>query len=198
MNPILAVLTLALLVAPWCAVSAFSVAPRIDSAPVRYSRPAIVSSNLFGGLFGSSDTKNDSDEELASFADFPASQKDGLTEYIREWAKLLETEGSLTTPIQVMSTPDQGVQILFRPKESTYQSKDEERAAEEGTAEKKSEPQKQGGVQVMVEEQDGGKVKVAAKRCEMDEDTMIREMSEEAILSGLKKAINVWRKDHLE
>ena len=148
---------------------------------------------LLGGLFGSDEDKNDSDE-LASFANFPSNQYDGLTEYIRQWAKILETEGSLTTPIQV-TAEDQGVKILFKPKESTYKSKDEERAAEEGTAEKKKEPQKEGGVQVMVE-QDGDEVKVVATRCEMDEDTMIREMSEEAIISGLKKAINVWKKDH--
>ena len=52
---------------------------------------------------------------------------------------------------------------------------------------------KPGGVEILVEEQ---QLQVRVKRCETDEDTMIKEMSEETILKELKVALDVWKKDH--
>jgi hypothetical protein len=148
--------------------------------------------SLFDGPVG--DKKTD-DDELITFSKLPADQYDGLSEYVRQWAMLLESEGSgLTTPVKVV-TSDEGARILFKPKQTAYKNKNEERAEEEGTAEKKKEPKKEGGVEILVKKLNG-EVVVQATRCDMDEDTMIREMSEETIVDGLKKAINVWKKDH--
>ena len=161
-----------------------------------HSRPFVPSSTvlfLFNGLAGDKKTDND---ELISFSKLPVDQYDGLLEYVRQWAMLLESEGGsrLTTPVKVITSAE-GAKILFKPKQSAYKSKDEERALEEGTAEKKKEPKKEGGVEILVKKLDS-EVVVLARRCDMDEDTMIREMSETSIVDGLKKAINVWKKDH--
>jgi hypothetical protein len=39
-------------------------------------------------------------------------------------------------------------------------------------------------------------VKVQARRCDIDDDTMVKEMSEATIVKELNKAINTWKKDH--
>jgi hypothetical protein len=150
--------------------------------------------SLFGGLVGDKKT-HAHDDELISFSKLPVDQYPALLEYVRQWAKLLEGE-KLTTPFKVV-TSDKGAKILFTPKEATYKNKSEERAVEEGTAdsETKKKPSMQGGVEIRVEEKNG-EVVITAKRCNMDEDTMIREMSEETIVDGLKKAMQVWTKDH--
>ena len=54
---------------------------------------------------------------------------------------------------------------------------------------------KEGGVEILVEQLENGDIQVIAKRCDFDEDTMIKEMSESAILEQLKKAIGVWKKE---
>lgn len=54
---------------------------------------------------------------------------------------------------------------------------------------------KEGGVEVLVEQLAGsGEVRVRVRRCNVDENTMIKEMSEEKIISELKKALEVWKK----
>merc|ERR1712238_123395 len=58
----------------------------------------------------------------------------------------------------------------------------------------KQEEKKQGGVQIFVEKLSGS-LQVRAVRCEIDDDTVIKEMSEEAIIRELQKAINVWKKE---
>lgn len=47
----------------------------------------------------------------------------------------------------------------------------------------------------MVEKLADNEVRVRAVRCNCDEDTIIKEMSEEIILSKLKEAIDVWKKN---
>jgi hypothetical protein len=152
---------------------------------------------LSGGdnLVGDKKTNDYDEEQLISFSKLPVGQYDALVEYVRQWAKLLEGSKGLTTPVKVVTTDD-GAKILFKPKQTTYKSKSEERAAEEGTTDnKKKAPMQEGGVEIWVEKKNN-EVVVQAKRCDMDEDTMIREMSEETIVDGLKKAMNVWKKDH--
>lgn len=142
---------------------------------------------LFDGLFGKKD-KGD----LASFS-LPRDNSAALAQYIQQWAETLQDSATLTTPVKVVPN-ENGAQILFRPKESFYKSKEEERATEEGGAENKmsNKPKKQGGVEVIVE----GDGRLVARRCEMDEGTMIREMSEESIIASLKKAVGVWKAEH--
>lgn len=180
--------------------SSFSLSPHtFHRSRNRVSRPSLLQLSLLDNIFGSKDDinkKKSDDGELASFLKFPANQYDGLSEYVRQWAMLFETEGGLTTPVKVLAS-DQGAKILFKPKESTYRSKKEEDDKESGNDnKKKKEPNKEGGVEIAVQMDDGGEVNVLARRCEMDEGTMIREMSEQAIVDGLKKAITVWKKDH--
>jgi hypothetical protein len=169
--------------------------------------------HLFEGLFGSQTdvSKEDAEKELARFANLPAAQFDGVSEYVRQWAKLLETERSsdLRTPVKVVSTAE-GAKILFQPKRNDYKNKHEERASEGTTNQPKRAPTadgenvfvekqrrkpKQGGVEILVQQANGG-TQVLARRCDMDEDTMVREMSEEWIIHGLKAAMKVWQKDH--
>merc|ERR1712238_629460 len=57
----------------------------------------------------------------------------------------------------------------------------------------KQEEKKQGGVQIFVEKLSRS-LRVRAVRCEIDDDTVIKEMSEEVIIRELQKAINVWKK----
>jgi hypothetical protein len=59
---------------------------------------------------------------------------------------------------------------------------------------KKKDEKKQGGVEVLVEKLSSSSLQVRAKRCEVDDDTMIKEMSEEVIIQELKKAIGIWKK----
>jgi hypothetical protein len=53
----------------------------------------------------------------------------------------------------------------------------------------------EGGIVLSVERLDTNEVRVRARRCNIDEDTVIKEMSEEAILNQLKKALDVWKKE---
>ena len=55
---------------------------------------------------------------------------------------------------------------------------------------------KQGGVEVLVDKVDGDLLQVRAQRCEIEEGTMIKEMSEATILKELQKAMDVWKKEH--
>mmetsp|Transcript_6695 Transcript_6695/g.8826 ORF Transcript_6695/g.8826 Transcript_6695/m.8826 type:complete len:282 (+) Transcript_6695:264-1109(+) len=116
-----------------------------------------------------------------------------------------EAEDSNDDDDNVAAVAKSGVKLIFKPAKtgSAYKSKEEEKATEEKVSgyndpsndkKKKRKPKKEGGVQIVVEKIDDGKLRVRAFRCEMDEDTIIKEMSEEAIISNLKKAMNAWKK----
>ena len=53
----------------------------------------------------------------------------------------------------------------------------------------------EGGVQVRVERLSGGDLRVIASRCEVEEGTMTKEMSEGVIIDSLRKAVTAWRKE---
>ena len=93
-----------------------------------------------------------------------------------------------------------GVQILFQKVNTGYADRDKgkEDKKESPATDKQGKPEvKQGGVEIVVlADDDGGSEKVVARRCEMDEDTMIKEMSEIVILKELHTAIDVWKKNH--
>lgn len=124
-----------------------------------------------------------------------------------QWGKLFDGKGmGLITPVTIQAVSNilddnedvirsKGVQILFLKVESGYSDKDNE---EEKTEKRDNGPKKdtkQGGVQILVEQMKDGSVQVRAKRCELDDDTIIKEMSEEVILKELKKAIKIWKKE---
>ena len=136
-----------------------------------------------------------------------------LSEYIREWAELLVSTGKgLTTPVRFeVSSPTghipgvtrvSGVKLLFLPTATgkNYLSREEERTREtqesRSKTPKKRKNIKEGGIEVLVENTKAGALRVRARRCNYDDDAVIKELSEETILSRLKKGIDVWLKDH--
>ena len=163
---------------------------------------------MFGNLFGGDDKKEN--DELAVFSKLASDSDDkyqALADYVEKWSKLFETGGiKLTTPVKVVAAEPEidedsdvvaasGVCLLFQSTNTGYMSKAEEDAAEQGEPEEapKKEEKKQGGVEVLVEKLESGEIRMRAQRCNMDEDTMIKEMSEDAIVTELMKAVDVWK-----
>eukprot|EP00980_Cylindrotheca_fusiformis_P006987 scaffold1469_cov119-Cylindrotheca_fusiformis.AAC.31 len=174
---------------------------------------------MFGKIFGGSAEKVDKENgELAKYSklgtlDNSDVKFQGLSDYIEKWSNLLENDPKgmgLTTPIKVFPSkmePDgelvvasSGVRLVFKSMDTGYKSKKEEDSKAEPDQDKKSKNKKgkkklEGGVEVLVEKLNSGEVRVRAQRCDVDEDTTIKEMSEEAILSELAKAIDVWKRE---
>ncbi|KAL3789631.1 hypothetical protein HJC23_003180 [Cyclotella cryptica] len=126
----------------------------------------------------------------------------------------------LTTPVLVRNSrkgPSQfdgviareGVRLLFqttntgdRYKSATEEKQDEKErnSGSGGSAVKKTsgsapvsvKARKEGGVEVLVEKTVDGELRVRARRCNMDHKTIVKEMSEEVIVSNLKKAVKAW------
>mmetsp|Transcript_39664 Transcript_39664/g.64935 ORF Transcript_39664/g.64935 Transcript_39664/m.64935 type:complete len:218 (-) Transcript_39664:79-732(-) len=105
-----------------------------------------------------------------------------------------------------------GVQILFqttntgdRYKSATEEKKNEKarNSGGDGSEPKKSpssttlvvaKGRKEGGVEVLVEKTTDGNIRIRARRCNMDNKTIVKEMSEEVIVRSLKKAVETWVK----
>jgi hypothetical protein len=143
---------------------------------------------------------------------------DQLVEYTKEWAELLAESGKgLTTPIRAevptavsptMGVKQQGaVKLLFLPTATgkNYVSKEDERkmAAETGSkapvqspVASRFRPSNDGGIEFVVEVTDGGNLRARAKRCNNGDGVVVKELSEETILSSFRKCIEVWKKDH--
>eukprot|EP00557_Chaetoceros_sp_GSL56_P009128 CAMPEP_0176493726 /NCGR_PEP_ID=MMETSP0200_2-20121128/9700_1 /TAXON_ID=947934 /ORGANISM="Chaetoceros sp., Strain GSL56" /LENGTH=663 /DNA_ID=CAMNT_0017891403 /DNA_START=154 /DNA_END=2141 /DNA_ORIENTATION=+ len=96
-----------------------------------------------------------------------------------------------------------GVRLDFKQTNtgSAYRSKDEERQVERETPSKSTSSKdqinsmrqkKQGGVEILVEEvaqkEGSSQLRVRAKRCNMDDDTVVKEMSEATIVKSLEEA----------
>lgn len=103
-----------------------------------------------------------------------------------------------------------GVRLDFKQTNtgSAYRSRDEERKMERdrppasASTNKDQVPstmkqKKQGGVEILVEEVTSKEglceLRVRAKRCNMDDDTVLKEMSENTILKSLEEAVRVWK-----
>ncbi len=167
--------------------------------------------SIFGGIFGGgSNSKLSLDESVVVYShsskDF-VQEYEGLSDYIEKWAKMF-TNGNipLTTPVVVellvSNDNSRGVRLWFKDTNTGYQSKNEEKESNRPpSSEEKSQKtsndkgkKNQGGVEILVDKTNG-KVQVRARRCEIEEDTVIKEMSEETILNELKQAIEVWKRD---
>ncbi len=102
-----------------------------------------------------------------------------------------------------------GVRILFQMTNTgdRYKSASEEREDETmrssggggGGATKKASPtiivgkaRKEGGIEILIEKTLDNTVRVRARRCNMDDKTIVKEMSESAILKSLKNAVESW------
>ena len=143
-----------------------------------------------------------------------------LAAYVKEWSTAYEGDRKgtgLTTPVLVRNSRKgpskfdgvvarEGVRILFQTTNTgdRYKSASEDKAAEKerngsGSSSKSSGPskvigkaRKEGGVEILVEKTNSGDLRVRARRCNMDQKTVVKEMSEEVILSSLKKAVKAW------
>ncbi len=127
----------------------------------------------------------------------------------------------LTTPVSIVASrrPPSiaegvlmrtGVRFQFKPTNTgaSYKSKSEERAYERqdgpqtsssGETKKRTvnpppmkKQKKEGGVEIFIEKTTSNELRVRARRCNMDDATVIKEISENAIIKKLQKAIEVW------
>ncbi|KAL9180951.1 hypothetical protein ACHAXT_009756 [Thalassiosira profunda] len=181
--------------------------------------PSATRLNLFGNIFGAEveeDQKDLQEDELARFShlvssdDNPDVKFDSLSIMIKEWAKLVADpeKKMLTTPVSMVElaspagsediTDCSGVQLLFTKTKtggrSAYQDKDDEKN-EETKEDKEENSVKEGGVEVRVEQLTNGDLQVVASRCEIEEGTMRKEMSEQTIIDSLRKAMAAWKKE---
>lgn len=106
--------------------------------------------------------------------------------------RFLKPGSGLTTPVDVVEVAN-GVQLVFKPSSSTFVSFKEEKAAEKARErgedikddQPRREKDKEGGVEVVIEESPYPRVR--ALRCNMGEGTVVKEQSEQIIMSSLKK-----------
>eukprot|EP00527_Entomoneis_sp_CCMP2396_P008074 CAMPEP_0198153668 /NCGR_PEP_ID=MMETSP1443-20131203/65174_1 /TAXON_ID=186043 /ORGANISM="Entomoneis sp., Strain CCMP2396" /LENGTH=205 /DNA_ID=CAMNT_0043820081 /DNA_START=90 /DNA_END=707 /DNA_ORIENTATION=- len=177
-------------------------APQFPRSPLAALAQPLLASTRLNGWFGGG-VGQKSDATLAVYKGISGEKRGALTEYIVQWAQLFESDGKgmgLTTPVKAQPL-ENGVRLIFQKVRNTGysdkagSSKSEEKPKE---GEKKKKEARQGGVEMMVEELDDGSIQVRAQRCEIDEETLIKEMSEETILNKLKKAIEVWKKDNVQ
>lgn len=104
-----------------------------------------------------------------------------------------------------------GVRILFQTtntgdryksaSEEKTDDKDRNRGGGGSTTPKKSssapvmtKARKEGGVEVLVEKTTDGNIRIRARRCNIDNKTIVKEMSENVIVKSLKKAVEAWVK----
>lgn len=141
---------------------------------------------------------------------------DTLVEYVMEWSDQLASTGKgLTTPVQsnvvsvVHAAPGikvaEATQLLFLPTATgrNYMSREEEREREKqlksGGTVKAMPSQKikqDGGLEFIVEQMTNGLGRVRAKRCNYGDGAVVKELSEQTILSSFKKSMEVWRREH--
>ena len=166
--------------------------------------------HLFGfGEKVDEDQEGLQENELARFShllssdDNPTTKFDSLSIMILEWSKLFmdpEKKMGLTTPVALVELPKDenmaGVQLLFRKTKKGYADKDRKNEEDKpGNKNQKEEAVKEGGVEIRVKQLAGGEFQVVASRCEIEEGTMIKEMSEQTIIDSLKKAMAAWKKE---
>ena len=168
--------------------------------------PSTTSLFIFGNMFGGNSggaTKLDENGEATVYESSPEDTEmefDGLSDYIQKWGDLFASGGiKLTTPVQVSKIIDdqsKGARLLFQSIDTGYKNKREEEKDE--VADKKSNkkpPASQGGLDIVVERVSSSAIKVVARRCAIEEGTVIKEMSEERILKELNTAIAAWKKE---
>jgi hypothetical protein len=148
---------------------------------------------------------------------------DSLSIMMREWSKLFVVNDlgekkitGLTTPVEVVDlyspgaddeehgdvVKSSGVRLLFKKGKtggrSAYRDKDDvaRNNKDEVDGQKDNvDAVKEGGIEVRVEKMSSGELRVIASRCEIEEGTMTKEMSEEVIIDSLGKAVSAWRKE---
>ncbi|VEU38126.1 unnamed protein product [Pseudo-nitzschia multistriata] len=178
---------------------------------------------LFGGIFGgggggSAPTGGDEHGNGAVLAEYGVGLPGGdnallqqklesLSSFVtKEWAGLFASGGiTLTTPVKVSRSGGPAgeggavCRLVFEKVDTGYGDKDKDdgNENENTTKNEKKEQAKQGGVEVSVLPPGEGRTTATVRvtRCEMDGNTMVKEMSEERILRELRDAIAVWEKE---
>lgn len=178
---------------------------KICSSPV--ADPQCTALHLFG--FGGSGSKLALDEPVTVYKnanDASRVEFEGLGDYLVKWSKMFTNGGiKLTTPVEVVHATNDSktaVRFLFKDTNTGYKNKSEESESgkyrppsdEDKSKKKESKTTKQGGVEIVVEKFGDG-LQVVASRCEIDADTIIKEMSEETILKELQLALDVWKRE---
>jgi len=142
-----------------------------------------------------------------------------LASYVEQWSDRFKkgAKGTgLTTPVSVVPSrfgkgndaPNVlrkfGVRLEFKQTKTgaAYKTASEEKELESNQPGNNSpisnlRQKREGGIEILVEEvKAGGKneLRVRAKRCNMDDNTAVKEMSEETILKRVREAVEVWKK----
>mmetsp|Transcript_23445 Transcript_23445/g.33489 ORF Transcript_23445/g.33489 Transcript_23445/m.33489 type:complete len:223 (+) Transcript_23445:42-710(+) len=163
--------------------------------------------NLFGNLFGN-DVADLENKELARFSNLLVGSDmnidvkfDSLSIMISSWSKMFSDHKNmgLTTAVDVVELPKSdnsaGVQFLFKKGtggRSAYSDKDDN---DDKKKRKEEDTISEGGVQVMINKLSDGDLEVIATRCEVEEGTMIKEMSEQTIIDSLGQVMQAWKKE---
>ncbi len=166
--------------------------------------------NLFGNLFGNDVADDVENKELARFSNLLVRSDmnidvkfDSLSIMISSWSKMFSDHKNmgLTTAVDIAELPKSddcaGVLFLFKKGtggRSAYSDKDE-KDNNDDKKKQKEETISEGGVQVMINKLSDGDLEVIAKRCEIEEGTMIKEMSEQAIIESLGQVMQAWKKE---
>jgi hypothetical protein len=146
---------------------------------------------------------------------------ESLTNYLQLWAFALQQDPkAFATPITTSKFKQQQVEqqfleedgnnikkstsmkIIFRPPKR-YLSYKEQKGLEKGVMPDrkggKSDAWSPGGIQLTVQvemilQQETAELRLVAKRCDIDGDTLIKRKSERAIIRRLNEAIRIWKK----
>ena len=159
------------------------------------------------------------ENELAIFPKLASGnvKYNSLVDFVTKYAKKFQDDRKgmgLTTPVKLVPaleeedldtsddvTKQDGVRLVFQSTQTGYKSKKEEdapaAAGEENKSQKKRKQPKQGGVEFRIQLLSNGDVQLKIRRSDVDEDTVVKEMSEEAIVSQIKSAVQAWRKEAL-
>jgi hypothetical protein len=146
-----------------------------------------------------------------------------LSEFIYQWSLMFDkgAKGTgLTTPVSVQKSTllarisegvsqRSGVVLEFKPTMtgSAYKSKGEERESERqspsgsgntgsSSTNMSYKAKKEGGVEILVEMTTKGLLRLRVRRCNMDDSTVVKELSEETIIGKLKEALRTFIKEN--
>jgi hypothetical protein len=176
----------------------------LDDAFLRLDGPEILRLDL--GSYDNDDQLNALVEYITEWATLFAQSYKGLTTPVR--CEILPANAAATTamlPSSIAQQPSK-VRLLFQPTATGkyYVGKDEERESDREGKSLPSAPvrssrlSREGGIEFTVEvwNTEPLSVRARAKRCNYGPDTIVKELSEETIVSQFKKCIDVWKKDH--
>lgn len=198
---------------------------RFNSLVVIPTDKKLVLRGFLDGLFGGGEDEKDRQNAVLASIDISDvdgqdinTRFESLSDFItNKWIGLFASgDIKLTTPVKVSKigtaaeidpnaesggtehiVDSEGCRLVFQKVDTGYNSKKEEKST---SSTKKKQKPKQGGVEVLVQKISSTNVeqsflRIVARRCEVDEDTMIKEMSEEIIMNELRKAIDVWNRE---